>query len=88
MDTWQSSGAYYFRTGSLLKAYFKMLMDKNISCKNEFYVSVVYNLLHDAGLKTVVYPQKYFCQWGTPQDLEIYQSWSRYFAGLASGDHK
>ncbi|MCX6124396.1 MAG: glycosyltransferase family 2 protein [Proteobacteria bacterium] len=85
MDTWQSSGAYYFRTGKILMKYFQALMDREISCKDEYYVSLVYNLLHEDGLKTVVYPQDFFCQWGTPQDLEIYQNWSRYFADSMVG---
>ena len=34
-------------------------------------------------LKTLVYPQSYFCQWGTPEDLQVYQRWSAYFASLA-----
>ena len=65
--------------------YFQALMDRKISCKDENYVSLVYNLLHADGLKTVVYPQDFFCQWGTPQDLEIYQNWSQYFAGQMVG---
>jgi NDP-sugar pyrophosphorylase family protein len=85
MDTWQSSGAYYFRTGALVKKYFQRLMDRKISCKDEYYVSLVYNLLVEDGLTTHVYPQEYFCQWGTPQDLEIYQAWSNYFSGLVGG---
>ena len=82
MDTWQSSGAYYFRTGAIVKKYFQRLIDRKVSCKDEYYVSLVYNLLVEDGLITQVYPQEYFCQWGTPQDLEIYQAWSNYFAGL------
>jgi len=85
MDTWQSSGAYYFKTGALLKKYFNQLIDRKISCKDEYYVSLVYNLLVEDGLVTNIYPQEYFCQWGTPMDLEIYQSWSDYFSGLAGG---
>jgi NDP-sugar pyrophosphorylase family protein len=88
MDTWQSSGAYYFRTGAIVKKYFQRLIDRKVSCKDEYYVSLVYNLLVEDGLTTQVYPQEYFCQWGTPQDLEIYQAWSNYFAGLVGeADH-
>ena len=86
MDTWQSSGAYYFKSGALIKQYFKKLMDLQLSCNNEYYVSMVYRLLIEDGLDCSVYPQEFFCQWGTPQDLEIYQTWSKYFAGLV-GEH-
>jgi len=82
MDTYQSSGTYYFRKGSLVKKYFKRLMDKKISLNNEYYVSMVYNLLQEDRLQTYIYDLDYFCQWGTPEDLEIYNSWSDYFAYL------
>lgn len=84
METWQSSGAYYFKSGALVKKYFQRLIDRRISCKHEYYVSLVYNLLVEDSLVTTVYPQDYFCQWGTPQDLEIYQVWSNYFANLVA----
>jgi NDP-sugar pyrophosphorylase family protein len=82
METWQSSGVYYMKSGAMIKKYFQRLMDRKISCKDEYYVSLVYNLLIEDGLKTTVYPQEYFCQWGTAEDLEMYQEWSNYFAGL------
>ena len=82
MDTWQSSGAYYFGSGAIVKKYFQALMNRKISCKDEYYVSLVYNLLVEDGLKVQVFEHPQFCQWGTPEDLEIYQAWSDYFAGL------
>lgn len=85
MDTWQSSGTYYFKSGAIVKKYFQRLMDRKISCNDEYYVSLVYNLLEEDGLLTTVYPQEFFCQWGTPQDLEIYQGWSNYFSDLVGG---
>ena len=43
---------------------------------------MVYNLLQEDRLQTYIYDLDYFCQWGTPEDLEIYNSWSDYFAYL------
>jgi NDP-sugar pyrophosphorylase family protein len=82
MDTWQSSGTYYFKSGAVVKKYFQRLIDRKLTCKDEYYVSLVYNLLVEDRLEVGIFEQPYFCQWGTPEDLEIYQAWSHYFSGL------
>lgn len=79
MDSWQSAGTYYFKSGKMVKKYFKKLIDLDIKINGEYYVSLVYNLMQEDGLKTLVYPIDYFCQWGTPNDLKAYQYWSNYF---------
>lgn len=79
MECYQSSGTYYFKTGGILKKYFKKLMDEKISLNGEYYVSMVYNLLCHDKLQTLIYKIPYMLQWGTPQDLEEYLYWSRYF---------
>lgn len=79
MDSWQSAGIYYFKSGEILKKYFFQLIERNITCNGEYYVSLVYNLMADDHLKSIVYPIEYFCQWGTPEDLEEYLYWSNHF---------
>ncbi len=79
MNEYASNGTYYFRTGSILKKYFQELMDKDLNLKGEYYVSMVYNLLQNDGLKTYIFEIKKMLQWGTPKDLEEYLIWSNYF---------
>jgi NDP-sugar pyrophosphorylase family protein len=79
MDEWASNGTYYFKSGLIVKKYFQKLVDLNISINNEFYVSMVYNLMQEDGLKTLIYPIEKMLQWGTPKDLEEYLVWSNYF---------
>lgn len=79
MDEYASNGTYYFRTGKLLKKYCQMLIDRDIKVNGEFYVSSVYNLLTEEGLKTRIFEIENMLQWGTPFDLESYQMWSNYF---------
>ena len=79
MNEWASNGTYYFRSGLILKKYFQKLVDLNISINNEFYVSVVYNLLVQDNLKVLIFPIEKMLQWGTPKDLEEYLIWSNYF---------
>lgn len=79
MNEYASNGTYYFKSGFILKKYFQKLVDFNISINNEFYVSMVYNLMKQDGLKTLVYEIEKMLQWGTPKDLEEYLVWSNYF---------
>ena len=82
MDTYQSSGSYYFHNGKMLKKYLQMALDYNLQINGEFYISSVFELILKDKLLCSVYPQEYFCQWGTPQDLSIYQKWSNFFTEL------
>jgi NDP-sugar pyrophosphorylase family protein len=55
MDEYASNGTYYFRTGSIMKKYFKMLIDKQIDLKGEYYVSLVYKLMCQDSLKVRIF---------------------------------
>lgn len=79
MDEYASNGTYYFKKSEYIKKYFKKLIDLNISINDEFYVSLVYNLLIEDNLKVGVYEIDKMLQWGTPYDLENYMWWSNYF---------
>lgn len=79
MNEYASNGTYYFKTGKIVKQYFQELVDLNISINNEFYVSMVYNLLVRDKLSVLIYPIEKMLQWGTPKDLEEYMVWSNYF---------
>lgn len=79
MQEFASNGTYYFRTGALVKHYFKQLMDRGEDLNGEYYVSMVYNLLAQDGLKVSIYEVQHMLQWGTPEDVAEYTGWSRYF---------
>jgi len=79
MNEYASNGTYYFKSGKILKKYFQELIDNNISINNEFYCSMVYNLMKKDGLKIRVFEIEKMLQWGTPKDLEEYLIWSNYF---------
>lgn len=75
-----SVGAYYFKSGKLLKQYMKKTMECGEDLNGEFYVSLVYPLMLEDGLDIRVYDEvPHFCQWGTPEDLEEYLNWSEIF---------
>tara|TARA_B110000444_G_C18804178_1_gene579041 strand:- start:800 stop:1630 length:831 start_codon:yes stop_codon:yes gene_type:complete len=77
-DDLYSPGLYYFRSGKILKKYCQILVDSNQSINGEYYMSLPYNFLVEDGLKVLCPPIiDYFCQWGTPKDLEEYLSWCK-----------
>lgn len=66
-----SPGVYYFRTGALLKKYCQKLVDFGPDIKGEYYASMPYNFMVEDGLKVWVPTDvDYFCQWGTPEDMQ------------------
>jgi len=83
-DSFHSSGTYYFKSGALMKRYFRELMDKDVNLNGEYYVSMAYYFFKRDGLKVAVPKLEHFMQWGTPEDLEEYEAWSR----LVHADHK
>jgi bifunctional N-acetylglucosamine-1-phosphate-uridyltransferase/glucosamine-1-phosphate-acetyltransferase GlmU-like protein len=82
MSEYASNGTYYFKSGRIMKKYFTMLMERKMKVKNEYYVSMVYNLLVEEGLRVNIFEIEHMLQWGTPYDLEIYRSWSKYFNNI------
>lgn len=82
MNEYASNGTYYFKSGAIVKKYFQKLMDLEMKVKNEYYVSMVYNLLVEDGLKVNIFEIDHMLQWGTPYDLEVYKGWSNYFSNI------
>lgn len=82
MNEYASDGTYYFRQGRILKKYFRELMARDLHLNGEYYVSLVFNLLKEDGLRVRIHEIEHMLQWGTPQDLEEYQGWSDYFRHL------
>ena len=79
MQEYASNGTYYFKKGAYVKKYFRQLMDEDINLKGEYYVSLIYNLLVADNLKVSIYEIQHMLQWGTPGDVEEYNTWSKYF---------
>lgn len=87
MNEFASNGTYYFQKGEYVKKYFTRTMEENIHVNNEFYVSVVYNLLKEDQLSVSVYEVQHMLQWGTPGDVEEYQRWSEIFSRLVASSN-
>lgn len=79
MSGYHSSGTYYFKSGAMMKKYFNKLLNENININGEHYASLAYIPMLEDKMNIVVYITDYFCQWGTPEDLNEYNYWSEYF---------
>ena len=72
-----SPGVYYFRTGALLKHYFQKQVDCGQTINGEHYASLPYNFMVADGRKVwAPVDVRYFCQWGTPEDMQEYLFWT------------
>jgi NDP-sugar pyrophosphorylase family protein len=76
-DCHHSSGLYYFGSGAILKQYSDELLASNQTINGEYYTSMIFPLMLRDGLRVTVPPISRFMQWGTPEDLEAYEAWSR-----------
>jgi len=76
-----SCGAYYFKSISLLTDALKYQKNKNLKTNGEFYTSLTTQAIIEMNpqARIKVYEIPYFLQWGTPQDLKIYEYWERTF---------
>ena len=80
-----SPGAYYFKSGELLKKYGHSLMAQDDALNGEYYVSMIYNHMVKDGLSVYVPANiNKFCQWGTPEDLNEYLYWTACVKGFTS----
>lgn len=78
-----SPGVYFFKNGKILKKYCNLLVENKTTINGEYYASLPFNLMVKDGLKVWVPANvEYFCQWGTPEDLEEYLFWTEHCRGF------
>ena len=73
-----SPGAYYFASIELMNKYIKEMMEAKDMLGGEYYASLIFNYMAKDNLE-VWCPDniEYFCQWGTPRDLNEYLFWEQ-----------
>lgn len=82
MQEYASSGTYYFANGRLMLDAFQKVCDQDLNVGGEYYVSLAYKPLMLENQPIAVYELQHFMQWGTPEDVAEYKSWSRTFRQL------
>lgn len=78
MQAKHSPGVYYFKNGGLMEKYCQILTEhEECAINGEFYASLPYNFMVRDGLKVWIPTDvAYFCQWGTPEDLQEFVYWT------------
>lgn len=76
-----SSGQYYFRKGSFVKKYFNQAIDQNINYRGEHYITLVYNLLVQDGLKIGYFDTPQVAILGTPEEVRNFEAWGTILRG-------
>ena len=76
MNEHASTGMYYFKKGAYIKKYFDLAMEKGIQYNGEFYVTLVYNLLIQDGLKVGYYDTPFVTVFGTPEEVQNFEAWA------------
>lgn len=73
-----SPGVYYFKNGDVMEKYCQILTEHDECAINgEYYASLPYNFMVRDGLKVWVPTNvEYFCQWGTPEDMQEFVYWT------------
>lgn len=83
-NEYASNGAYYFKSVDDLKAALEFQKKNDIKMNGEFYTSLTVEALLQ--LKPTaqcrVYEVDAFYQWGTPEDLKIFEYWEMTFKNL------
>ena len=70
-----SAGVYYFKHGWYISKYFKALMQGRLHYNNEYYVTLVYNLLIKDGLQVYSYLNDQVMAFGTPDEIRNFEAW-------------
>jgi NDP-sugar pyrophosphorylase family protein len=77
-----SAGVYYFKHGSYVIEYFKRLMEEKLHYNNEYYVTLVYNLLIQDGLSVYSYLNDQVMAFGTPEEIQNFEAWQVILDGM------
>ena len=73
-----SPGTYFFKNGEIIEKYCRILTEHaECAINGEFYASLPYNFMVQDGLKVWIPTNvEYFCQWGSPDDMEEFVYWT------------
>lgn len=79
-----SPGVYYFRSGAVMEKYCQILTEhEECAINGEYYASLPYNFMVQDGLKVwIPVNAAYFCQWGTPEDMQEFVYWTDLIRGV------
>ena len=75
VEEFASTGTYIFKTGQLMLDIFDDVLLMDLNTNGEFYCSAAFGKQYADQFRYRIYPINYFCQWGTPTDLEFFREY-------------
>ncbi len=84
MEEYASSGTYYFASAQIMSEAFRVAIEQDLNVGDEYYVSLAYKPLLANDQPVAVYPLQHFMQWGSPEDVAEYNTWSDAFRRLVA----
>jgi hypothetical protein len=73
-------GSFTFKSAAIYKKAYARLVERNERVNGEFYVDSMIDDCISLGLScSSLEVESYLC-WGTPEDLETFQYWQRFFS--------
>ena len=76
-------GAFWFKHFSLFEDATKLLIERNITVNNEFYVDSVINIMIQSNNRVSHLPVKKYLCWGTPTAYETYEKTLSYWKNFS-----
>ena len=73
------TGTFWFRNQSVYLESLSQLYSKNNRVNNEFYIDSLVNEAIELGYKVKHFEIDQYVCWGTPNDLQTYRYWQRFF---------
>lgn len=75
------SGCFWFRTAKQMLMAIDSQVRSGKRVGREFYLDETPNVLLEQGARIGIFEVEKYIGWGTPEDLEDYERWGRYFSG-------
>lgn len=67
-------GLHYFKRGSDFVRFANEIISNNITAKNEFYLSLIYNMYAKYGKKVITYPIRKMWPLGDPDEIQSFKN--------------
>ena len=88
MEESLSIGLFYIKNIEILKKELVKLINPIKKVSNEYYPSLIFNILIENNIKVDIYSVNYFVHYGTPEQLEDFVNWINFFKNFKTSKNK
>tara|TARA_Y100001968_G_scaffold212071_1_gene195185 strand:- start:4593 stop:6107 length:1515 start_codon:yes stop_codon:yes gene_type:complete len=88
MEESLSIGLFYIKNIEIIKKSLVELINPSKKVSNEYYPSLIFNILIENNIQVDLYNVNYFVHYGTPEQLEDFISWINFFKNVKAYNNK